>query len=168
LGEDSSFIQFKVVELLFALDRWREGAVSLDRALGQFAHSENPNAGDTKALILRLLPSLFSQKVLHSLIRVLLLTYQKHGMLAALGQGLIESIPEVVPSTAVSVADTGLWWFCWQKMAGEYPEFRLPLRLLKYATRYRQTRDLRIFMGLPQEERTLLEPLVGVHIEAIA
>jgi hypothetical protein len=42
------------------------------------------------------------------------------------------------------------------------------LRLLDSAVHYRKTRDLHIFMNLPQEERALLEPLVGVHIEAIA
>jgi hypothetical protein len=53
-------------------------------------------------------------------------------------------------------------------MAERYPEFRLPLRLLDSAVRFRITRDLQIFMDLTQEERALVEPLVEVHIEAIA
>ena len=53
-------------------------------------------------------------------------------------------------------------------MAERYPEFRLPLRLLDSTVRYRMSHDLQIFMDLTQEERVLLEPLVGVHIEAIA
>ncbi len=168
LGEDSSFVHYKVVELLFAQDRWREATISLDRALAQFAHSGNPNAGDTKALIHGLLPGLSNPKVLELTIRLLLLVYRKHRMLGALGQGLIECIPEMSAPDAHGEDDAALWLESWQACAAQYTEFRLPLRLLDSAVRYRKTRDLRIFMNLPQEERALLEPLVGVHIEAIA
>jgi len=89
-------------------------------------------------------------------------------MLAALGQGLIECIPELATSETCDDLDALLWLDSWQQAAGDYVEFRLPLRLLRSAVRYRKTRDLHIFMDLPQEERALLEPLVGVHIEAIA
>jgi len=34
--------------------------------------------------------------------------------------------------------------------------------------RYRRTRDLETLMALSQEERKLLEPLVGAQVEAIA
>jgi tetratricopeptide (TPR) repeat protein len=168
LGEDSSFVQYKVVELLFAQDRWREATTTLDRALSQFAHSGNPNAGDTKALIQCLIPSLSNPKVLQLSIKLLLLVYRKHRMLGALGQGLIESIPEMIKADSHTDSEATLWLESWQMMADTLTEFRLPLRLLDSAVRYRKTQDLRIFMGLPQEERTLLEPLVGVHIEAIA
>jgi tetratricopeptide (TPR) repeat protein len=168
LGEDSSFVQYKLVELLIVLDRWREAAACLDRALGQFAHSENPSAGNTRALIRCLLPSLSVAKILQLSIKVLFLIYRKHGMLGPLGQGLIECIPEVTSPTSLSDADAGLWLDSWQMVAEPSPEFRLPLRLLASAVRYRKTGDLQVFMDLPQEERTLLEPLVGVHIEAIA
>ena len=168
LGEDSPFVQFKAVELLFALDRWREGAAQLDRALGEFAHSENPNAGDSKALIRILFSSLFAPRILQLSIKVMLLIYQKHGVLGALGQGLIECIPDIVSSAVLSDADASQWRDSWRVMAEGFAEFRLPVRLLDSAVRYRKTHDLAILMDLPQEERKLLEPLVGVHVEAIA
>ena len=168
LGEDSSFVQYKVVELLFAQNRWREGTICLNKALGQFAHSEDPNAGNTRALIQCLLPALPEQQLLLLTIKLLLLVYQKHRMLGALGQGLIECIPEIASSETHSEEEACLWLDSWHAMADKFSEFRLPLRLLDSAVRYRKTRDLHIFMNLPQEERTLLESLVGVHIEAIA
>ncbi len=168
LGEDSSFVRYKVVELLLALDRWCEAAAHLDEALDRFAHSENPDAGDTGALIRRLIPSLFDPKILQLSIKVLLLIYQKHNMLGALGQGLIGCIPDVMSSAAFSDEDASLWLESWRMMAANFREFHLPVRLLDSAVRYRETRDLGIFMALPQEERKLLEPLVGVHVEAIA
>jgi tetratricopeptide (TPR) repeat protein len=167
LGNDSSYVQFKVVEVLLALDRWREGIACLGRALGQFAHLENASAGDTGALIRCLLPNVFAPRILQLSIKVLFLTYQKCRMLGILGQGLIECIPEVISSTTLTDADVSLWRNSWQMIAGRYPEFRLPLRLLDSAARYRKTRDLRIFMDLPQEERKLLEQITGVRIETI-
>jgi tetratricopeptide (TPR) repeat protein len=167
LGNDSSFVQYKVVEVLLGMDRWREGIASLDRALGQFAHLENADAGDTRALIRCLLPNLFAPRILQLSIKVLFLTYQKHRMLGILGQGLIECIPDVISSAALNDTDVNLWRNSWQMIAGRYPEFRLPLRLLDSAARYRKTRDLRIFMDLPQEERKLLEQLTGVQIETM-
>jgi len=168
LGEDSAFVQFKAVELLFALDRWREGAAQLDGALSRFAHTENPNAGDSRALIRHLLPTLNAPETLRLSIKVLLLIHRKHNMLGALGQGLIQCIPDVVSSTAISDADASKWLSSWRAMAEGFPEFRLPVRLLDSAVRYRKTRDAAILMDLPQEERKLLEPLIGVHVEAIA
>jgi tetratricopeptide (TPR) repeat protein len=166
MGEDSSYVQFKVVELLLALDRWREGIGQLDRALGQFAHSENPIAGDTKALIRFLLPGLTDDEILQSSIKLLLLIYRKHGILGALGRGLIEFIPEAVSSEVFSNADASRWSDSWQLMAAPYSEFQLPLRLLDLAVRYRITRDSKLFAKLPQDEREFLEALI--QIEAIA
>ena len=167
LGDDSSYTQYKRVELLLALDRWREAAAQLDRALQQFAHSENPNAGDTKALIRCLMPGLSDNRITQISMNLLLLIYRKYGMLGALARGLIECVPDVI-SAGFPEANASIWRDCWQTTAGQLPEFRLPLRLLDYAIRYRNTRDLSTFMNLSQEERTFLEALIGVQAEAIA
>jgi tetratricopeptide (TPR) repeat protein len=168
LGADSSLVRYKVVELLFRQGRWREAADSLDKALAQFAHSENPNAGNTGALIGSFLKRLASPSSLFPQIRLLVLIYRKHGALGALGRGLIESIPEMISADAADDVDAVQWLECWQQLTGDFVEFRLPLRLLRTAVRYCKTRDLRIFMDLPQEERALIEPLLGIHVEAIA
>jgi len=168
MGEDSAYVQFKVVELLFALERWREAAAHLDQALQRFACSESPVAGDTKTLIRSLLPSLTDSKILSLLTRVLLLTYRKYKMLGALAQGLIVCIPDVAVSDTLSNAEATAWLDAWEIGAAEYVEFRLPLRLLAAAVAYRNTRDIGVLMRLSQEERTLLEALVGIQVEAIA
>ncbi len=168
LGENSAFVRFRVGELLLALDRWREGAEYLDKTLGDFARSENPAGGDARALIRHLLPNMFAPRILQLSIKVLLLIYRKHRLLGALGQGLLECIPDILSADGLSDADASLWLDSWRMTAEPFPEFRLPLRLLGSAVRYRKTQDLGILMDLPQEERKLLEPLLGAHIEAIA
>jgi hypothetical protein len=53
-----------------------------------------------------------------------------------------------------------MWRDVWQELVGNRKEFELPLRLLDVAVRYRETHDPRILLGLPVEERKLLEPLL--------
>jgi tetratricopeptide (TPR) repeat protein len=167
-GADSAFVRFKIVELLLSQNRWREAAAQLDRALEKFAQSEDPNAVDTKAMVRSLLPSLSEPRILKLLIQVLLLVYRKHRMIGALAQGLIVCIPDVISSESISDAGSSLWSESWDLMASDLPEFQLPLRLLDSAVRYRNSRDMSVLMKLSQEERTLLEALLGVHVEAIA
>ncbi len=166
LGESSAYVQFKIVELLFSLDRWRPAAAQLDLALQQTAHSED--SGDTKNLIRCLLRHFSEPRVLQLLIRLLLLIHRKHRMLGALAHGLIVCIPDVIASGGLTDADSSAWRDSWETMAAGFPEFVLPVRLLNTAVRYRITRDSGILMSLPQEERTLLEALLGIHLEAIA
>ena len=60
------------------------------------------------------------------------------------------------------------WLDDWSTEAGSSPEFRLPIRLLNSAVSYLENRDLRVLMELPLEERILLEPLLGVKVQATA
>jgi len=167
LGEDSSYVQFKRVEMLFVLEHWREGIADLDRALARFAKSENPSVGDTRALVKCLFPLIPTPEMLQLSARLLVLVYRKHGMSGALGQGLVETIPHTV-SEKFSNQDALNWCDAWETGTVDAPEFQLPIRLLAAAVRYRSTHDMGVFMSLPQEERTMLQSLLGVHIEAIA
>jgi tetratricopeptide (TPR) repeat protein len=168
MGEDSAYVRFKVVEILFALGRWRNAVAHLDQALQRFACSDSPITGDTKTLIRSLLSCLSDAGTLALLIKVLLLTYRKYGVLGALAQGLIVCIPDVAVSDTISNNEASAWLDSWGMIAAEYSEFRLPLRLLSAAIAYRNTRDTGVMIRLSQEERTLLEALVGVQVEAIA
>ena len=55
------------------------------------------------------------------------------------------------------------WREVWQDLAGDKPEFQLPLRLLDIAVRFFETHDERLLLELPTEERTLLRPLLGLE-----
>jgi tetratricopeptide (TPR) repeat protein len=166
LGESSAYVQFKVVELFLSLNRWRQAAARLDQALQQSVGLED--SVDAKTLIRCLLPSLSEPRVLRLLIKLLLLIHRKHRMLGILAHGLIVCIPDVIASDKFTRTDASMWKDCWEATASNLPEFRLPLRLLNSAAGYRTTGGLEVLMNLPQEERTLLEALLGIHLEAIA
>ncbi len=166
-GERSSFVAFKRAQLLLRLGRWREGSAALDQALARFAHARQADAGNTAELVRMLQSDLENEKALRLRIKVLVLLYCKHGALNALGQGLVESIPDLL-SPVFSDASAGRWLDAWQSLAGAHPEFTLPLHLLAAAVAYRETHDPRSLMHLPPEERSLLEPLLGVKLQATA
>jgi hypothetical protein len=106
---------------------------------------------------------LFAPRILQLSIKVLLLVYRKRNALSALGRGLMDCIPDVVSLTALSDADAVLWRDSWKTAAEPCPQFRLTLRFLDLAVRYRKNRDRGIFMDLPQEERKAIEPLIGLY-----
>ena len=167
LGEQTSFVLFKRAEILLIEDRWREGTSALDDALTRFCHSESPNAGNTVAFVRLLERYLHDEKGLLLRIRALELLYQKHDALSALAHALVESIPDLL--TPVFGDETARrWQALWHEQSTEKQEFRLPLRLLDSAVAYRETQDLRVLMDLPLEERVLLEPLLGVQVQATA
>jgi hypothetical protein len=55
------------------------------------------------------------------------------------------------------------WRDAAQDVLGSIDHFQIPLRLLDTAVRYRETEDRRVLLELPIEERTLLEPLLGIE-----
>ncbi|MEW6497759.1 MAG: hypothetical protein AB1589_35440 [Cyanobacteriota bacterium] len=91
--------------------------------------------------------------------------YEKHQVTSALGQGLVQSIPSLM-SEMVSNKAAQTWLEVWRELTSERPEFRLPLRLLNAAVRYRATKgDRRVLLELPIEERNLLKPLLDISEE---
>jgi tetratricopeptide (TPR) repeat protein len=168
MGENSAFVQFKIGELLLSLGRWREWMAHLDRTLAQFSHTDNPNAGDTKALMQCLLANLSEPKILRLLMQLLLLIYRKHRIIGALIHGIIAFIPDLISAENLSDEDASFWLDSWEQAASKNPEFRLPLRLMEAAVHYRRTHDSSVFVTLSPEERSVLKTLLGVRVEAIA
>ena len=162
LGKQSSSVFFNRAEALLALNHWDEGIAALDNALCQFAHAGEPNTDDTELIVRNLFTSTNDITTWQERIKKLMEIYDKHQIASALGQGLVRSIP-ALNSPMVGDAAARMWRDVWQDIAGEHEEFQVPLRLLDVSVRYRKTRDKRVLLELPVEERTLLEPLLEVE-----
>jgi len=167
LGECSSFVYFKRAEILLAEDRWRDGAAALDEALRRFHSSGTPDTGNTVELVRILESHLNDESGLRLRAKVLVLVYFKHHALPALAHATVERIPDLI-SPAFEDLTARRWLETWRGLTGTQSEFRLPLRLIDAAVTYRETQDLRVLMDLPLEERVLLEPLLGVQVQATA
>jgi tetratricopeptide (TPR) repeat protein len=162
LGEQDSSVFFNRAEFLLALNRWDEGSAALDDALSRFSHADEPDKGDTAAIIRNLFNSTYDGAIWRSRITTLIELYDKHQVISALGQGLVRSIPALM-SEMVSDKAAQTWLEVWQELTSDYSEFQIPLRLLNAAVRYRETKgDKRVLLELPIEERNLLKPLLGI------
>jgi tetratricopeptide (TPR) repeat protein len=160
LGEQSSSVFFNRAEYLLALNQWDEGIAALDDALSHFAHADEPDIGDTEAIIRNLFNSTNEAVMWRSRITTLIALYDKHQVVSALGQGLVRSISALM-SEMVSDKAAQTWLEVWRELVGDRPEFQIPLRLLNTAVRYRETKgDKRVLLKLPIEERELLKPLL--------
>ncbi len=102
-----------------------------------------------------------SQTRITSLIAV----YEKHKYLSVLGQGIVGNIP-LLMSEMVSDKAARTWLELWREPTSNYEQFKIPIRLLNAAVRYKETRgDRRVLLELAIEERNLLEPLVSTKPE---
>ena len=150
---------FYRANILLALNRWDEGLVTLDDALERFAHGDETDVDDRGKIVRNLFIRTPDHADWRERIAALVELYNKYQSLASLGTGLVESIP-ALNSSMVSDAAARMWLDVWKEVAGDHDEFQIPLRLLDAAVRYRETHDQRVLLGLPIEERKLLEPLL--------
>jgi tetratricopeptide (TPR) repeat protein len=154
-GQPAAF--FNRSEALLALDRWDEGISGLDDALTRFPYETTRYAGDTKALVGNLVNTNLEAVRLLERVGDLVRLYEKHNALSALAQGVVQSIAALEPLPG---ATTSLWYDSWLKLGNQYPEFRLPLRLMKVAMAYCETNDDQVMLQLPVEERSILRALL--------
>jgi len=154
------------VGALFALNCWEEGVVALHEALPLFGEATDVLTWATTDLVQQILTSDLNQWPART--EALTAVYATHDQALALGQALVQSVPDL-GSPLLSPAARRLWYETWQAQTGNRPEFTLPLRLLDVAIRYQDSGDppdARILLELPAEERSLLKPLLGASAGA--
>ncbi|MEQ8970755.1 MAG: tetratricopeptide repeat protein [Coleofasciculus sp. C1-SOL-03] len=159
--QDSSVFLNRAIAIL-GLNRWDEGIAALENAFQRFTLDNEADADDAKLIMHILFNSSNNVEIWRSRIKTLIELYHKHQVISTLGQGLVKSVPTLM-SEMVSDKAAQTWLEVWQELASDYPEFQIPLRLLKAAVGYKQTKgNKRVLFSLPIEERKLLEPLLGI------
>ena len=153
INPENPYPFFKSTQLLFKLNRRDEGILALDDALSRFSTSEKQVANCTENIV----RDLFNGPSDPDLTRTLIEHYQIHSALDALGQGLVWTIAAL---NAESLDKAQTWRDTWQELGGKHKALQLPLRLLDAAVRHRETKDPRILLQLPIEERKVLEEIL--------
>ena len=153
LDPNNALAWFNRGRALYALGRHQEALDLLFKALHHFTGREE----EVKILTIGIISIIINinhtawQRYVEALIEF----YKKHNInILTLAVIIILPLPEIDNITAQRWLDT------WRELAGNMPEFELPLRLLDAAVRYREKRDPRILLSLPIEERKLLESLL--------
>jgi tetratricopeptide (TPR) repeat protein len=165
LGERYSYFFFNRAIALLGLNRWDEGLVALDHAF-QRIESDDEVSSEYANLIIRNLFANTHGLITKTRIISLIAVYEKHEYLSRLGLGIVRNIPALM-SEMVSDKAARTWLELWQELTSNYDEqFKIPIRLLNAAVRYKETKgDRRVLLELPIEERNLLEPLVSTKPE---
>lgn len=158
---DDSLIFFIRAKILIE-KRWEEGIAALDEALNRFAHSNKRESDYSDYIIRSIFNSSHDVLIWKDRITTLWELYDRHKIIAALGSGLVASIP-ILQSEIISDAEASAWRNVWQELVGDRDEFKLPLRLLDVAVRYREAKDQRVLLELPIEERKIIEDILEIE-----
>ncbi|MDZ7621521.1 MAG: tetratricopeptide repeat protein [Candidatus Competibacteraceae bacterium] len=155
----SKNLEFRCVltqaDALMWLDRWDEGISALDRLLAQTRPPvwTGADLGVVSGLILRS----HNPQIWRRFIPIWLDLFQRHGVLAELGEALVRSIRRFAIDW-ITDQTAAAWLATWRDLAGEIAELALPLRLLAAGVAYKAHHDPRALLDLAREERGLLEP----------
>jgi tetratricopeptide (TPR) repeat protein len=155
-------IYFLCSRLLRNLGRWDENIALLNIALERFAHTDKPETGNTGEIIGDVFNGSRDASVWKTRITALLELYDKHKVAVAFSSGLVAAIP-VLQSDTISDTTAKAWMDVWQELVANRDEFKLPLRLLDVAVRYRESKDQRVLLELPIEERKILEVVLKIE-----
>ena len=165
LGDQSSSVFFKRAIAILGLNRWDEGIATLDDAFQRLEPGDEAEADDAKLIINNLFANTQHKAICQTRITSLIAVYEKYKSLSILGQGIVRNIPALM-SEMVSDKAARAWLELWREPTSNYEEFKIPIRLLDAAVRYKETKgDRRVLLKLAIEERNLLEPLVSTKPE---
>jgi tetratricopeptide (TPR) repeat protein len=165
LGDQSSSAFINRAIAILGLNRWDEGIAALDDAFQRFEPDDEAEAEDADLIIRNLFINTHDLAISQTRITSLIAVYKKYEYLSILGQGIVRNIPALM-SEMVSDKAARTWLELWREPTSNYDEFKIPIRLLDAAVRYKETKgDRRVLLELPIEERNLLEPLVSTKPE---
>jgi tetratricopeptide (TPR) repeat protein/DNA-binding transcriptional ArsR family regulator len=146
--------------VLMLSGRWEEGLTDLDESVSRLGREGGSDGVGEVAIVRNMLVRTRDEGTWRKHIPVWVELFGKHGVLSALGHGLVRSIG-TLQITWIADEAAQAWRDVWQEIVGGYEEMQLPLRLLNTAVEYRSTKDARALLRLPAEERDLLRPLLG-------
>ncbi|HLO52171.1 MAG TPA: hypothetical protein VK211_27475, partial [Kamptonema sp.] len=162
LSEKYVSVFFNRVIAILGLNRWDEGIAALEYAFQNITPENEVDVEDIQLMIRILFKSTDRVEVWRSRLTTLVNIYEKHNVLPALGQGLVNNIPEIM-SEMISDKAARIWLEVWQEQTSKFDDFQIPLRLLNTAVRYRETKgDRRALLELAIEERKLLQSILDL------
>ncbi len=166
LGSQHSSVFFNRAIAILGLNRWDEGIAALDDAFQRLEPGDEAYADDADLIIRNLFINTHDLAISQTRITSLIAVYKNYKYSSILGQGIVRNIPALM-SEMVSDKAARTWLELWQELTSNYEEqFKIPIRLLDAAVRYKETKgDRRVLLELPIEERNLLEPLVSTKSE---
>lgn len=163
LGESSLFAFVHIGLSLLSLNQWKEGILALTYALQHLGNEEKMEIEYTKVIISLVLETSNNKEIWKNRIKSLLELYSQYNITSDLAIVVIDIIPKLMSELDRDKLVQN-WLEVWQELAGNIPEFQIPLKLLDTAVRYRLSKeDRRVLLELPIEERKILQQVLKLE-----
>jgi len=142
---------------------WQAGLQALDAALGDFPGDEKCVRRGAKEILRTIWRNVLLGGNVDAALSDLVGLFEKHQATPHLAAAFLDITKEAFPIPPQLLAGLEAWLAAWQKVAADKDEFKLPLRLLGATVRYlaAEKPDERILLELPEEERRLVNSLLG-------
>jgi tetratricopeptide (TPR) repeat protein len=148
--------------VLITLNRWDEVLSTLETSLCEVNRTKGETDIGAERILIALLKGTADPGVLRERVSALFSLYARFNRSTALSSAFVDSVGTLmIPTITPAVRQS--WLKAWQQCAGEVTEFQIPLRLLNAAVGYADSRDERVLLELPSEERRILAPLLGLE-----
>ena len=164
LGERSAFALLHSTVAELGLNQWGNGQASIDHVLHHSCHVHGASSRDAEKIVRALFDSTRDVGAWRARATLLVTLYEQYEGLHALGIALVKHVADLSDSK-VSTEEIGLWLDAWVEAAGGRVEFEVPLRLLTTAVKYIGSKDALTLLEIAEEERRVLEPLLGLREE---
>jgi tetratricopeptide (TPR) repeat protein len=142
--------------ILMESGSWEEGVRSLDAALEACHGDAEPDWWAIELALASLLMHTHNETVWREHVTVWIALFRKHKWLEVLGKAVLATVSYCLHGFT-GPAPWAAWGNVWQELGGACEKMAVPLRLLRTAVEYRTSRDDRILLALPTEEREFLE-----------
>jgi tetratricopeptide (TPR) repeat protein len=153
-------------ELHFGEGRWSEGMHALEAGLACVEKAEPAYRGAATDLIGVVFSAGLSAEGRRDKVTRILRTYDKHGALPVLGEGIVQHIGRLFQAGEPFPSTDNLegWASVWEQAAESTPDFRLSVRLLRTGIDYVKAagNDPGILLTLTSPERAILEQALGL------
>jgi len=164
LGARSTFVLLHSTVAELGLNRWENARASIDHALHHSCHVHGPSSRDAERIVRSVFDSTRDPGAWQVRVGLLVKLYEKYGGLHALGIALVRHVSDL-SDPKVSAEEAVRWRDAWAGVAGGRAEFEVPLRMLTTAVKYIGSKDALTLLEIAEEERRVLEPLLGLRKE---
>jgi len=155
-----------LAELHLSEGRWSEGFAAMEASLSLGAQASSPRLAAPVDIVGVFFTAGLSQDGRRAQAGTLCTLYAKHAAQALLGEALVKHLGAVFRKGAPwpSADNLDQWLAAWQQAAGDAPEFKLPLRILRVGIDFVKSggRDEGILLDLTSTERSLLTQALGL------
>lgn len=166
-GPEDVIDAYQTLALLhFADGRWNEGFAALESGVSLGAQQSPPRLEAPVDIIGVFFAAGLSPEGRRVQAGALYSLYAKHAGEAVLGEALVKHLGAVFRTGAPwpSADNLDQWLVAWQMAAGDAPEFKLPLRLLRTGIEFVKSggKEEGILLDLTSPERSILRQALGL------